>query len=404
MSLPPLSPEQLIKPRHFELRLSAIFALLLIPGAVHIPYFPLWLEEQGFGASEIAVILSAPMFLRVMTTPFITAFADKAKDRVNVLVTLVVSSLLLSLGYFLPPTYLIVLGVSLVLAVVWTPQASIADSLALSGVRRYGSVYANMRIWGSISYFCMNFIGGVMLAAIGTGMVPVIITGGFVISLGAVLLAPRIGRPRRASPLSAAEIAISSAALRDRSFLYLMAGQGIIIASHALLYGFASIYWKSVGVGETLSGALWAWAVVSEVGTFIIFHRVFAHVPGRTLFAIAGVTAMVRWLVFPFIFPLGLGVPGFFGIQTLHALSTGLVILAVQKVISESIPEERIGAAQGIAYFTNGFSMAAVTLLCGPLYAWYGGHAFLFMAGIAATGLVFVGLAGRSTPQRALGR
>ena len=37
---------------------------------------------------EIAVILSAPMFLRVVTTPLITAMADRAKDRANVLIAI----------------------------------------------------------------------------------------------------------------------------------------------------------------------------------------------------------------------------------------------------------------------------------------------------------------------------
>ena len=73
MSLPPLSPEQLVKPRHFELRISLIFAALFMPLGVHLPYFPLWLEAKGFDAEQIAIILAAPMFLRVVTTPMITA-------------------------------------------------------------------------------------------------------------------------------------------------------------------------------------------------------------------------------------------------------------------------------------------------------------------------------------------
>ena len=86
MSLPPLLPEQLVKPRHFELRIALIFAALFIPLGVHLPYFPLWLEANGFDAEQIAIILSAPMFLRVVTTPFITGMADRAKDRANVLI------------------------------------------------------------------------------------------------------------------------------------------------------------------------------------------------------------------------------------------------------------------------------------------------------------------------------
>ena len=120
MPLPPLSPEQLAKPRHFEARIALIFAALFVPLGVHVPYFPLWLEAKGFDAEQIGIILAAPMFLRVLTTPLITAMADRAKDRANVLIALVAASLLLSLGYFLPPTYATVLAVSLALSIFWT--------------------------------------------------------------------------------------------------------------------------------------------------------------------------------------------------------------------------------------------------------------------------------------------
>jgi PPP family 3-phenylpropionic acid transporter len=85
--------------------------------------------------------------------------------------------------------------------------------------------------------------------------------------------------------------------------------------------------------------------------------------------------------------PLGFGVPGFFAVQTLHALSTGLLLIGLQKMIGETVSEERTGAAQGIAYFANGFSTGVVTLACGPLYERLGGDGFYVMAAIAVVGL-----------------
>src|SRR5262245_36230719 len=121
MPLPPLQPEQRVKPRHFDLRMSLIFAAVFIPLGVNVPYFPLWLSAQGFGAEQIAVILSAPIFLRVVTTPVITGMADRAKDRANVLIMCSVAAFLLSLGYFLAPTYAVVLAVTLAVNIFWTP-------------------------------------------------------------------------------------------------------------------------------------------------------------------------------------------------------------------------------------------------------------------------------------------
>ncbi|MBZ9700657.1 MULTISPECIES: MFS transporter [unclassified Mesorhizobium] len=404
MPLPPLSPEQLVKPRHFELRMSLIFATLFVSQGTHLPYFPLWLQAKGFHAEQIAVILAAPMFLRVVTTPLLTALADRARDRADVYIALVAASMIISAGYFLPASYAVVLAVSLALTIVWTPHSPMADSLALSGVRRFGSNYTSMRKWGSISYLCANVAGGFILTAAGAQAVPAIIFAALGAALFAALLAPRLGRPRLASPLSAAEIQHSAPSLFNAYFVYFTLGVGILTASHAFLYGFVSIYWKSIGIGDTVVGLLWAWGVVAEVCMFVFFNRIFASVSVVRVMVIAGIGAVVRWIAFPLIWPLGLGVAGFFGVQTLHSVSVAMVLIGLQKMIGETVSEERTGAAQGIAYFFNGFFMAAVTLASGPLYDRFGVDGFLAMIPIAIIGLVLVGLAARSAPKRRIGR
>jgi PPP family 3-phenylpropionic acid transporter len=398
MSLPPLSPEQLVKPRHFELRMSLLFAVIFVPQGIHLPYFPLWLEAKGFGAGEIALMLSAPMFLRVVTTPFITAMADEAKDRANVLILLIAAALAVSLGFFLQPTYLVVLTASLALAVAWTPHSPLSDSLALSGVRRFGSVYPGMRIWGSIAFLAANLGGGFFLSVAGVQAVPLIITGSLCLTLAVSLLAPRLGRPRRASPLSAVDIQEGGPRLLNRYFVLFVAGAGLITGSHGFLYGFVSIYWTSIGIADTVIGMLWAWSVAAEIVMFMLFTRLFSHRSATTVLGLAGAGAVLRWIAFPLVWPSGAGVAGFFAVQTLHALSTALILIGVQKLIVETVPEERTGAAQGIAFFANGFSMAAVTLLSGPLYAAFGVGGFFPMAAVAAAGMGLIALARRSAP------
>jgi PPP family 3-phenylpropionic acid transporter len=230
------------------------------------------------------------------------------------------------------------------------------------------------------------------------------ITIGLAATLVASLFAPRLGKPRRASPLSAADLPDSAPKLLNRYFLLIVAGVGVINASHGLLFGFVSIYWKSIGISETVLGLLWAFAVVAEAGIFLVFTRVFGSLSATAVLGIAGIAAVVRWTAFPLIEPLGLGVPGFFVVQSLHALSTGLFLIGLQKVIAETVPEERTGAAQGVAFFANGFAMATVTLLSGPLYEWFGVDGFYVMTAIALVGLGLIALAARSAPEGRIGR
>lgn len=213
--------------------MALLFFTVLVPSGIYLPYFPLWLEEHGFSPEKIAVILSAPMFLRVATTPLFTSLADKASDRVNVYLALAMASVVVSAGYFLSPSYASVLIVSLVLAVVWTPHSPIANSLALSGVRRFGANYPRMRIWGSISYLCANLVGGFILTSTGAGAVPIMLFVSFCAIVAIGLMAPRLGRPRRASPLSATDLQQAVPSLLNPYFLYFAAGAGVIVAATA---------------------------------------------------------------------------------------------------------------------------------------------------------------------------
>ena len=104
---------------------------------------------------------------------------------------------------------------------------------------------------------------------------------------------------------------------------------------------------------------------------FLVFNaRLRLRFGERSCLQLRACAAIVRWIAYPMIEPLGLGVPGFFAVQTLHALSTRAPPhRAFQNMIfGGTVAEERTGAAQGLAFFSTGFCMAAVTLLSGPLY------------------------------------
>jgi MFS transporter, PPP family, 3-phenylpropionic acid transporter len=71
----------------------------------------------------------------------------------------------------------------------------------------------------------------------------------------------------------------------------------------------------------------------------------------------------------------------------MHCVSTGLMLIGVQKMIAETVPDHQTGGAQGIAYFTTNTAMAATTLASGWLYERFGADGFYFMALVAAAGL-----------------
>lgn len=392
MATPALPPDFFVKPRHFEFRMALLYAAIFLPVGVHLPYFPLWLEESGFDANEIAFLLSAPMFLRLATTPFITTLADRVSDRANVLVATVACTAALSLGYLLEPTYTLILVISILIQMVWTPHAPLADSLALSGVRRWGIDYPRIRKWGSIAFLTANVGGGAILGFTGAAAVPFIITAGLSVAVVASLFTPRLGRPRQPSPLSAAKLKDAPGSMFTRRFLLFISGAALINASHGFLYAFGTIYWKSIGITESAIGMFWACAVLAEIGLMLLYRRYLGRLSAPAVLAVAGCAALLRWVLFPVAGALGGGTVAFLAVQSLHSLSTGLILVGVPKMIAELVGEERMGAAQGLVFFGNGLAMGVVTLASGPLYAGLGAGGFYVMAATALAGLGLIGL------------
>ena len=116
-------------------------------------------------------------------------------------------------------------------------------------------------------------------------------------------IVPRIGKPRRLSPLSDVDMADAGRALRRPAFVTFLIATGITQASHAYGYSFSAIYWKSIGIEETMIGALWSISVVAEVIMFTFFRRLFGRLHPAKVLMIGSAAAMFRWAVFPLIAP-----------------------------------------------------------------------------------------------------
>ena len=374
-------------PFRFELRVALAYFAIFTSSGLHLPYFPLWLEYRALTPTQISIVLSMPLFVRVIAAPLVSMLADRSNDRAHILTMATILAVLVAAFYFVPFGFVGILIVSLMLAPPWTSQVPLADTIALSGVRRYGADFARMRVWGSISFLLTSFVGGVFIQHVGEHIIPWALLGTLVAACGMSFIVPRIGKPRRLSPLSDVDIADAGRALRRPAFVTFLIATGITQASHAYGYSFSAIYWKSIGIEETVIGAFWSISVVAEVIMFTFFRRLFGNLHPAKVLIIGSAAAMFRWAVFPLIAPAGLGVAGFLVVQSLHAFSFALSFLGMQKMIALTIPEERGGTAQGLSTFFIGTSLAIATMASGPLYSATGIYGFYAMVVLAAFGL-----------------
>ncbi len=378
------------KPYLFELRMAAMSGAGFAVAGIHLPFFPIWMASIGMTPWQIALLMALPMAVRIPVAPFLLSVADRSRDRALVLTLVSLACAILSAGFIFETGFWPILLITVLLGIAWAPQVPLIDAITLSGVRRYGSDYAAMRVWGSIAFLAASFGCGNILDAFGHGSVPFILCAGFTLAFAVSLATPRIGRPRDPSSAGSLGLVDMPHTLLRPHFVLFIAAVSLVQASHAFLYSFSSIYWSSLGISASLIGALWAAGLIAEIAVFFVFRPLLGHLDPQNVLIAGGAVAVLRWLAFPLVEAFDIGIGGFFVLQTLHAVTFAITFLAMQAMIASDVEEADLGSAQGFYTFVSGIVLAAAMLLSGPLYNAAGAGGFAGMAILAAAG---VGLA-----------
>ncbi|MCF3641942.1 MFS transporter [Rhizobium sp. TRM95111] len=384
-------------PPFFVQRIAILFCAPMLVNGIALPYFPVWLNSLTMSDFEIGVVLAVPMILRVFTAPLAGLLADRIGERATVLVWSSLLSLLTALALFVSESFWPVLILYALQGAVYAPYVPIAESIALSGVRRWNFDYGRMRFWGSLAFIASTMVGGWLSGLFGGAMVLPAMAVGFVLTVVAALTTPRIGKPRRPSPITALAVA-PAGSLRQRDVQLMLAGAALVNASHALLFAFSAIYWTGRGFSGTEIGLLWSAGVFAEVIFFVFATRLRRRFSLWTLLLSGSAVTVLRWLFYP----MEPGFAGYFVLQCLHAFTFASVHIGVQNRIIQRVPEEQEASAQGLYFFYNNIFMALATFASGYAYAWYGVSGFYVMSVVAGCGLVLVLAARAAQPQSAL--
>jgi len=378
----------------FVLRLSLFFGALFMVVGLHAPYFPVWLEWRGLTPGEIGVVLAAPLAVRIFFTPAVSLVADQSGDRRKVLRLLSWGTLLGFFLFFIADGFWATFAVAIVVALFWTSVMPVTEAVAMQGVRRAGHDYGRMRLWGSLTFIAASFLGGLALERWGGGSVLWLMIGAAAcVAVSAHLLPAPVGKERLKAATQPRRIRWSDASrlLRQPIFLLFLSSTGLVQGAHAIYYAFGTIHWQSQGIPAGIIGTLWAVGVIAEILLFLYSGRVVKAAGVTNLICLAAFAAVIRWVATALSPPLWL----LFIMQALHGLTFGAAHLAAVHFISDAVPEEKTGTAQGLyASAGMGIFMGGAILISGPLYSSFGGHAYFAMAVLGGISLFLALLLG----------
>ncbi|GJD73307.1 MFS transporter [Methylobacterium goesingense] len=374
-------------------RLSVLYAVIFVEIGIAMPFMPVWLNALGLDAALIGLLVALPIAIRIVATAPLVGLIDRgiAAQRI-----LLVGSLVLAATYALMPAGaaigwpLLALLIALN-AVAAAPLVPSIDYMTLGAVRRNARLdYARIRMAGSIGFLLANLAGGAVLSAMGERLaVPLILTG-LALLAATVALVARVDGPAAPSR--------DPAAGRPRlpGVLWLSIGAAALIqSSHAAIYAFGSIHWRTHGIGTAWIGTLWAIGVASEIVLFALIGRAPARWRGPfALLALGGGAALVRALGMAF---FGDRLGPVVVLQVLHGLTFGATQLGAMAAVSRFAPEGARGRAQGTVSSAGALASASATLLTGTAYSAGGGPlAFALMAPLALCGLCLAARAARA--------
>ncbi len=241
--------------------------------------------------------------------------------------------------------------------------------------------YGRIRLWGSVTFILAAVAGGRILKGGSVDLVWWMIVGAALLILASTFLLPRDTQPRLAREEGTRTWSRAQQLVLQPSFLLFLLVSGLIQASHAVYYGFATLHWLSLGYSETIIGVLWAEAVIAEILLFAVSNRVVGRVGPERLLLLACALGVVRWLVTGATGAL----PVLFAVQLLHAMTYGAAHLAAMHFIQRTTPAELSATAQSVYSATAmGVIMGAAMFVSGPLYETLGAAAYTWMAGMAA--------------------
>ena len=379
-------------PRAAAARLGLLQALNFLGVGIYLPFFPIWLAARGMDEVAIGYLLTIPIMVRIAAASWLTGLGDRLISPVTLL-ALLNGTVSLSYLALLPAESGLVIGLVMALnAVALSGVVPLADLLTTAQSRIHPAVnYGRVRLWGSVSFLAANIGGGWLIAAFGPGVVPLALSLGSAFATLAALAAP--APPVEVPPSAAA----GEAAPRfGRAFWYAVAAAACVNATHAALYGFGSLHWRSRGFGDPAIGLLWAVGVAAEIALFLWGGGVVARgaAAGLAWIAMAGCAALLRFGA------MALD-PGYLAtalLQLLHGLSFGAMHLGAMAAVSALAPAGRRAAAQGRLVAVSAVASAGMTILSGYLYRRHAELVFLSMIPLAITGLCCVALAMRHLP------
>jgi PPP family 3-phenylpropionic acid transporter len=279
------------------------------------PYASLFFAHRGISAPEIGVLMSLMQVMRIFGPALWGWVADRTRKRIGVLRLTALGAVVVFSGMFFGRTFTEFFIVMVAINAFTSAQGPLSEALMLAAMRDDLTHYGRLRLWGSVGFIVAVTGGGELLDWRGVELVPWLGLSMLVL-VGVASLRMRDAAPCETTQPMPSVMAI----LRRREVVAFFVSSFMMIAAHASLYVFLSLYLAQIGYSKTMIGLLWSLGVLAEIGFFYYQAPLFRRFGVRALLLASLVVAIGRFLI---IGAAARSLPWLLLAQVLHAATFG---------------------------------------------------------------------------------
>jgi PPP family 3-phenylpropionic acid transporter len=262
---------------------------------VFSPYASLYFADKGMTAAQIGVLMSLIQVMRIFGPNLWGWVADHSQRRVLVLRITAMAALTVFSGMFFGKTFAQFFAVMITINMFTSAQGPLSEALMLSEMRGDLTHYGRVRLWGSVGFILTVTVAGHLLDWQGIGLMPWIA----LTMLGLVLVAS-CRMQESVHILGQHEVPSVKALLQKREVIAFFSSTFLMIAAHAALYVFYSLYLAQLGYSKTVIGLMWSLGVVAEIVFFYYQAPLFRRFGIQNLMMASLLIAVVRFLMIGF--------------------------------------------------------------------------------------------------------
>ena len=367
-------------------KISGFYFLYYAVIGAFMPYWSLYLEDQGFNRATIGVLASITVLTRIFAPIAWGWLADRTGKRMRWVRLATFMECIVWLSIFMLPNTLGHLAI-LMFVFSFFQNAILAQFEAITlfwlGDQR-DSLYGQVRKWGSIGFIVAVFILGKVFDVLSISYLPILL-----MSIAGLtwLWSWQIREPRHA-PKAQKKLSSIMPILQQPHIWRFFTIEFLLLLSHAPFYSFYSNYLKDYGYSTGITGMLWSLGVVAEIIMFSQSRHLLARFAQHYLIAACLVITSMRWLLVA-MFPQYLWLQ--IVAQCLHAFSFGLFhVIAMQILFKGFLPQQQ-GRAQAVYSTMWGLGVAIGSLFAGYYWQSFGGSMMFYAAAVVVLlGLLFL--------------